>query len=93
MRLEILGKAERPTGGQPPLVGIFRDPFQVSVPGEHGRGGFGAPGRDTRIAVGRIAHQREPVGDGAGRNAVLLDHPVFVIHDVPAAVPTHHPRP
>ena len=43
----------------------------------------GMPG----IAVGGVAHQRQPVGDGARPDAELGDHALLVQDDVAAAVP------
>src|SRR6266571_8444133 len=75
----------------------------AAVP-QHGRGktldravlvqqpgsGDGSDPRDARIPVGRVAHQREEVGDQSGLNAELLTHPCRVADLAALAVYLHH---
>src|SRR3990172_1919741 len=91
--VEILCEAEGATSRQAPLAMIFRDGLEVLVFGEHRGGGFLTPSGDPRVAVRRVTHQPQPVGDGTWRNTELLDDRGFVINELSAAVPTHDPVP
>ena len=44
-----------------------RDLLERAVPGEDRRGGLRAPARQARVAVGRVADEREPVRDRGRR--------------------------
>src|SRR5256712_13556170 len=60
---QALGQARRAAGAQPPGLRICGDRLEVLVFCKHGRRGFFTPARDAGEAVGRIAHQPQPVGD------------------------------
>ena len=61
----------------------------MSVAGQDRSRGLGAPAGQARDAVGRVAHQRQPVRDGRRLHAELLHHPGPVVGDLPPAVDLH----
>ena len=67
-----------------------------SIPGAqsapaHGGSGLGSPPGNAGVAVGGVANQRQPVRDGLGAHAELLEHTGFVEHDVAPAIPGRRP--
>ena len=51
-----------------PLAPVRRDGFEMDKLGENGSRRFRSPASQSRIAVGRIAHQRQVVGDRRRRD-------------------------
>src|SRR4029079_15837215 len=73
-----------------PLRGVVGNCLDVLVPGKHRAGRLWSPAREPWVAVGRIADQRQPIGDRGGPNPKLRQHGCFVIDDVAAPIPTDH---
>ena len=63
----------------------------MAVPREHGRGGLVAPAGEARVAVGRVADERQAVRDALGCDAPLRPHAGVVVGEVAAAIPEHDP--
>ena len=70
-RPEALDETGRPRRRQAQRGRVVRDGLEVPVPGQHGGGRLRSPARDAGKAVGRVAHQREPVRGWTRAHAVL----------------------
>ena len=60
---------------------LLRDVLEMVVAEEHGRCRLGAPAGKPRESVGRVADQRQPVGDGRRVHAPLGQHARIVVDD------------
>ena len=69
-----------------PFVPVFRDVFEVKVAGESEGRRFGAPTRQTGIAVCAVTHDREVVRDRLRPDSEFGDDSSFVAHDLPSAI-------
>ena len=79
-------------GVHAPLTRIGGNRFEVPVLGQHRRRGFGAPAAQAWKPIGRIADERQVVGDRRGRHAELRDDAGFVADGARAAIHLHDPR-
>ena len=62
-RASVSARRARAGGVHAPGPPVLRDRFEMAEPGEHGSRRLRAPARQPRIAVGRVAHERQIVGD------------------------------
>ena len=60
------------------------------IAGQHSCSRFSTPASDARKAIGRIADEGQPIGNGGWPHAELFQHTRLVIHDVSTAIPTDH---
>ena len=83
---ERVREGARVGGVHVPLAPVRGDGFEMAKLGENGSRRLRAPARQARIAVGRVADQREVVGDRRRRDAELLDDAGLVARDARPAI-------
>src|SRR5579863_10483830 len=84
--MESFRERARVGGVHPPLARVQRDGFEMDKLGQDRGRRLRAPARQSRIAIGRIAHECEIVGDRYWRDAELLDHTRLVQGDTRPAI-------
>ena len=84
---QLLGAAQ---AGQAPVARGGGNGVDAAELGEHGGCALRTPAGEAGKAVGRVAHQRQVVGDGAGRHTELHLHCGGVDDLVLAPVVLHH---
>jgi hypothetical protein len=86
---QALGQSTSATDLDLPGRRVVGDRVDAAVVRQHRRRGLGAPARDPHDAVGRVAHQGQPVGDRDRSHAVLVDH-TRLVHERSAPTIQQH---
>src|SRR5438309_3033127 len=76
-----------------PLAVVQRNGFKMEKFCKHSGRRFRSPARQTRVAIGGIAHQSQIVRDRRRRYAELLDYTGLVYSDACPAVQLYNARP
>src|SRR2546427_10021717 len=87
-RREAYGTADP---GNVPLARLRWNVVDRAVTPKDGRRRLRAPARQPRITIGRVADEREPIGDRCRPNTPFLEHAGLVIGDTAAPVAEDDP--